>query len=409
MPKRAKPLNAKQLEKWRPDPTRTLEMADGAVPGLWVRLSPAGEMSWSLYVRVQGVRRRIAIGRGLKLAEARRKAEEVRLVISRGEDPSEARRATASRRKAAEAGIATLGSVIAAYFETGPGAALKAGVAYRALIKRVFADHLGRAALDVKAAELQLTIDGWRSRSSGRHCAAYMRPLVRWACKRGLMTKGDELEAPPQEPISQRILTRDEVGALLRTLGSSPHDLAARFMLMTSTRRDEVCGATWDEMNEGLWTIAGERRKDTKPNSRRMKEDHALTLSRQGRDLIAALRPDPSTSSGRDDALVFAGERGAKLTNWPRWSAKMQKRLGFEVTPHSLRRTCATLAGDLGVAPHVVSALLGHRSIGGALHAGYNQSRYRSEVADALQRVADFLDVLTAGLVDNVVALRAKA
>ena len=33
MPKRATPLNARQLEKWRPDPSRTLELVDGAIAG----------------------------------------------------------------------------------------------------------------------------------------------------------------------------------------------------------------------------------------------------------------------------------------------------------------------------------------------------------------------------------------
>ena len=124
MPKRVTPLNAKQLERWRPDPVRTLELVDGAVPGLWVRLAPSGEMSWSLNVRVQGARRRIALGRGLRLAEARRKAEEARFLIAKGEDPSEARRALVARRKAAQAGVGTLGSVIAAYYDQGPGATL---------------------------------------------------------------------------------------------------------------------------------------------------------------------------------------------------------------------------------------------------------------------------------------------
>jgi integrase len=78
------------------------------------------------------------------------------------------------------------------------------------------------------------------------------------------------------------------------------------------------------------------------------------------------------------------------------------------VTPHALRRTCATLAGDLGHPPHVVSALLGHRSIGGGLHAGYNKSRYRAEVTDALQMVADLLDSLAAGQ-DNIIAIRRRA
>jgi hypothetical protein len=150
-------------------------------------------MSWSLNVRVQGTRRRIALGRGLRLAEARRRAQEARLSIANGEDPSEARRASVARRNASQAGIGTLGSVIAAYYELGPGATLRSGASARALIERVFAGHLSRPAADVQSAELQLLIDGWRSKSSGRHCAAYFRPVIRWAAKRGLMAKGETL------------------------------------------------------------------------------------------------------------------------------------------------------------------------------------------------------------------------
>ena len=74
------------------------------------------------------------------------------------------------------------------------------------------------------------------------------------------------------------------------------------------------------------------------------------------------------------------------------------------VTPHALRRTTATFAGDLGCAPHVISAMLGHRVIDGALIAGYNKSQFTPEVADALQRVGDFLESLESGH-DNIVIL----
>lgn len=386
--KRVKPLNAKQLEKWRPDPQRTLELVDGAVPGLWARLAPGGEISWSLNVRVQGVRRRVGLGKGLGLAEARRKAEEARLSIARGEDPGAARRNSIARRKAAESGIGTLGSVIAAYYEQGPGTALRSGAAARSLVERVFVDHLSRPAVDVRSAELQLAIDGWRSKSSGRHCAAYFRPVMRWASKRGLMDKGEALEGPVTGAIRQHVLTRDEIARLLKDTNRSVHTTAARLMLLTGARREEVCGATWREIKNGVWIIPSLRRKNTRVNPRRAKEDQVIPLSRQALALLNELGP------GGPDSLVVAGERGARLNNWPRWSARIKQRLGFEVTPHALRRTCATLAGDLGHPPHVVSALLGHRSIGGSLHAGYNQSRYRPGVADALQMVADLLDAL---------------
>jgi integrase len=399
MPKRAAPLYAKQLERWRPDPLRTLERIDGATPGLRARLAPKGPISWSLSIRVDGVRQRIAVGKGLGLAEARKAAEQMRAAIARGEDPGGARRARTARRRAAQKGIGTLGSVIEAYYEQGPGVALRSGAASRSLIERVFARHLTRPAVDVRAEELQLAIDGWRSKATAKRVAAGFRPIVRWAAKRGLMTKGDPLEAPTQAAPKQRVLTRGEVGALLGALEGRGAGAAARFMLLTGARREEACGATWGEIKDGFWIVPGARRKNTRPNVKRANDDHVIPLSRQARGLLEAL------PSGEADALVFTQEDGTRLGNWTRWSAQLERRLGFEVTPHALRRTCATLAGDLGHPPHVVSALLGHRDIGGDLHDGYNQSRYRAEVANALQAVADVLDRLAAGD-DNIVAFR---
>jgi Arm DNA-binding domain len=105
MPKRSAPLNAKQLERLRPDPQRTLELIDGAVPGLRVRLSPSGEKSWSLSARIGGTRRRVALGKNLGLAEARRKAEHTRSAIAKGENPADLRKALLARRKAATEGV----------------------------------------------------------------------------------------------------------------------------------------------------------------------------------------------------------------------------------------------------------------------------------------------------------------
>jgi integrase len=400
MPKRVTALNAKQIARWKPDPFRTLELVDGAVPGLRLRQTPNGLTTWSLNVRINGTRRRIGIGEGLGLAEARRMAEDARSRIARGHDPTADRTATRERRKAAEKGIGTLGSVIAAYYESGPGTELKAGKAARALIERIFADHLLRPSLDVTMPELQILIDHWRSRSSGRHCAAYFRPVARWGAKRGLMTKADPLEAPAKSgEVKQRVLTVDEVGPLLRELGWTAHALAARFMLLTGARSAEACDVTWGEidLDKGRWTIAASRRKNTRRT--RLSADHVVSLPRQAVTLLRQLE------RGSLSELVFLGERGARLSNWPRWSARLKNRLGFEVSPHALRRTCSTLAGNLGHPPHVISALLGHRAIGGQLISGYNQSRYTREVEAALQQVADFAEALAADD-QNVVAFK---
>ena len=69
MAKRVPPLSATKLAKFKPDAVKVLELVDGAVPGLRVRLTPAGTRSWSLNIRANGKMRRFDVGRGLGLAQ----------------------------------------------------------------------------------------------------------------------------------------------------------------------------------------------------------------------------------------------------------------------------------------------------------------------------------------------------
>ena len=95
------------------------------------------------------------------------------------------------------------------------------------------------------------------------------------------------------------------------------------------------------------------------------------------------------------DDRVFVGQKGGRLDNWDRWLKKNTKKSGVSRwSAHALRRTTATLAGDLGAPPHVVSVILGHANLGGQLVAGYNKSRYETEHAKVLQDVADRIDEL---------------
>jgi integrase len=91
--------------------------------------------------------------------------------------------------------------------------------------------------------------------------------------------------------------------------------------------------------------------------------------------------------------MVFVGQKGGKLDNWDRWLKVNAKKSDVDGwSAHALRRTTATLAGETGAAPHVVSVILGHANLGGQLVAGYNKSRYETEHANVLQDVADRID-----------------
>ena len=62
MPKRVAPLSAKALAAVRPG-ANLIELADGYVSGLRVRIQPSGTVTWSLNIRDRkGVRRRFDVG-----------------------------------------------------------------------------------------------------------------------------------------------------------------------------------------------------------------------------------------------------------------------------------------------------------------------------------------------------------
>jgi hypothetical protein len=55
------------------------------------------------------------------------------------------------------------------------------------------------------------------------------------------------------------------------------------------------------------------------------------------------------------------------------------------------------MLSNMGVEPHVVEAALNHVSIHSPLAATNNAARYRPEVVQALQRLADRLDMTVIG------------
>jgi integrase len=96
--------------------------------------------------------------------------------------------------------------------------------------------------------------------------------------------------------------------------------------------------------------------------------------------------------------LIFATSSGAPLGNWDRETKAIHKASGtVGWNRHDLRRTGATILGEMGELPDIIEAGLNHTSIRSPLAATYNRSRYRPQVAIALQRLADALDGIEAG------------
>jgi integrase len=157
-------------------------------------------------------------------------------------------------------------------------------------------------------------------------------------------------------------------------------------MLLTLARRQEVASARWKniDLGERTWTIP-----ETKNG-----EAHLIPLPWQAIDLLREQMPKEPDM----DALIFTTSTGAGLGNWDRETKALHEKSGTSGwTRHDLRRTGATMLGEMGELPDIVEAALNHASIRSPLAAIYNRSRYRPQVAAALQRLADALDGIEVG------------
>jgi integrase len=370
-----------------------MDLSDAALPGLRLRLTAAGSRTWVLACRdMLGRMRRFTLGDypTMGIADAREAARGMRAEVRKGADPvAESKRLRAIGRQARD-GIGTLSALLDLYTRE-KGERLKSWAECRRRIDSVFSPFLNRPVATLKAADLQLQADGWKAKQSAAAAVRYLRPVLKWAVRRGYCSADLAHLAPPATVRRRRrVLTRDELTALLPILRTSsrPYAAALRFMLLTLTRRQETALARWRHVNmeARTWSIL-----ETKNG-----EPHVVPLSRQAIELLRSrLSADDSGNPKQPEAsaLIFATSTGAQLSNWDRETKALQDASGTSGwTRHDLRRTGATMLGEMGELPDIVEAALNHVSIRSPLAATYNRSRYRPQVAAALQRLADALD-----------------
>ncbi len=157
---------------------------------------------------------------------------------------------------------------------------------------------------------------------------------------------------------------------------------ATRFLALTGWRSGEALGLRWDEVDLARRTAT---LGDTK-TGRSMRP-----LSRAACEVLRSI-----TRSGD---LVFPATRGeGRMSGFPKLWARIAARGGLpaSVTPHTLRHSFASLAGDLGYSETTIAALVGHkgRSI---------TSRYVHSADAVLLAAADAVANRAAQLMEGVI------
>jgi integrase len=374
------------------------DLVDAGCPGLRLRLTPAGSKSWVLACRDrEGRMRRYPLGAypTVGVSEARDAARALHVKVKQdGADPVAERRRERAIARDAKAGINTLASLLTLYADN-RGEKLKSWAECRRRIESVFAKQLDRALATLKLADLQLAADTWASKQSAAAAVRYLRPILKWAAHRRYVSAELATIAPPATVGRRdRVLSREELAAVLPALKQSdrPYAAALRFLLLTLARRVELATARWQHVNleAATWTIP-----ETKNG-----QPHVVPLSHQAVDLLRDRLPRDKHGKpmkAAPESLLFATATGGPLGNWDRETKAIMEDSETEGwTRHDLRRTCATMLGELGELPGIIEAALNHVAIRSQLAATYNRSRYRPQVAAALQRLADALDGIEA-------------
>jgi integrase len=197
----------------------------------------------------------------------------------------------------------------------------------------------------------------------------------------------------PKDRARSWFLADDEIRAVWKAAGASgTFGALVKIALLTGQRREKVAKMEWDDIRDGVWTIASEEREKGTAGK--------LKLPQLALDIIEAqprIAGNPYVFAGRGKTAFNSfsqrkAELDEKLPNMPTW------------TLHDLRRTCRKLMTRARVRPDVGELALGH-SIKGIQAVYDDPQEYQPLIDQALQSVANEVERIINPPADNVVAM----
>jgi integrase len=197
-----------------------------------------------------------------------------------------------------------------------------------------------------------------------------------------------------------RVLSGDELARIWRaTDDQAQYSAIVRLLALTGCRREEIGGLSWSEVDLDAAVI---RLPPPRTKSARALD---LPLSPAA---IAILESQPR-QEGRD--FVFGETTRRGFRGWSQGKVTLDSRVKLEpFVLHDLRRTMSTaMNGELGVAPHVVEACLGHVTGHSAIARVYNRASYLAEKRAAFLLWGEHIAALVEDRPAKVVAFSGRA
>jgi integrase len=422
-------LNDRMVKALKPAQVgKRYDVMDALVPGLGVRVTENGTMTFTLVTRYPGsanpARRALGAYGEITLEQARTKARDWLALIQRGVDPQaevERQRLTEQRKRAD-----TFGSVCEVYIREKLSTQRRGRDAELQLANEFVSRWAKRPIVEITAADVKAVIREVKARAPymAHACLSNVRRLFNWAIEQGDYglehSPCDHLKAKSligERLPRSRILTDDEIRAFWRACVRMgyPHGDLGRALLLTGTRHREMAAAPWSEfdLTKAIWTISQERFKSN--------SEHIVPLVP---DMVALIEELPRFKSGTCLFSTCHGKVATDITE--KVKTKIDDRMlrtlramarsrgddpgAVQLKPwvvHDLRRTARTHLAALRIPDHIAEMVLGHGKKG--LQRVYDQHRYETEMREALTLWAKRLrSIVEPPAADNVVALWAE-
>lgn len=363
-------MTARGIDALKPLPQARAEYHDAELPGLALRITPAGVKTWSVLYRHRGRLRRLTLGTAavLGLADARTRARDVLTAVRAGADPA------AEKQQARRA--ETIADLVTDYLEKYAKLRKRSWREdQRILNNNVLPTWKPRAIVDIRRRDVRELVEAIAQRGApvmANRVLACVRKMFAFAVDRELVEHNPaaRLGRPGgAEAARDRVLSEDELRAFWAECDGQAPAMAAfyKLRLLTAQRGKEVAAMQWGDVDleAGWWTIPAGIAKN--------KLAHRVPLAISAIALLQALQPETVDP----EAFVFAGVRGRRQQSEAAALFSVKDFRG-----HDLRRTAASLMAGGGIARLTISKILNHVERG--VTAVYDRHGYDAEKRAAL-------------------------
>jgi integrase len=367
--------------------------------GLAIQMQPSGNAAWKCIYSRHGRPRWYHIGRAdaIGLADARRLAAKVMVLVAEGKDPQADRKA--------ERSSGTFEELASQYCDH----AKKKNKSWQqadALVKRHLLPRWSKLQpANITRSDVKAMMARIKAPILANQVLAAASAIFSWAIREELVKLNPCVGVERNQTTArERILSDGELPKFWAAFDDAGlvESAALKMILLTGQRPGEVSHMRTEHIAQvvdavdflpryGWWTMPGKPVPALHWPGTKNAQTHQVWLPKVVQQIIA----DMETTG-----LVFAGSRGTAITGLDKAMRTICKKLKVErATPHDLRRTHGSTITRLGFGRDAMNRIQNHRE--GGIADVYDRNEYADENKRIMEAVAAKLSSLIDGVTDD--------